>query len=263
MERARTEWLAARGFDLAELERGARDRVRRRAGPRSTTSAPARLDDRLEVTVAAVEGSDARGFIVAQDGRARRRRCWSRALVTLVCLDRARWQPGAHSRRASPPRSIGWSSRFERPYRSLVPRLITQASIVVQAVMLLLVGLSLWSWWQIFLKRFQISRVRSRDTDAFEDEFWKGGDLNELYQSASQSRTGGGLAAHLRRRLPRVLEAPPAGQRRRGDAGQRAPRDARGLPARDRRPGGAPVVARHRRLGVARTSGCSAPSGAS
>jgi len=33
--------------------------------------------------------------------------------------------------------------------------LITQASIVVQAVLALLVFLSLWSWWQIFLKLFQ------------------------------------------------------------------------------------------------------------
>ncbi|MBK6335359.1 MAG: protein TolQ [Betaproteobacteria bacterium] len=70
--------------------------------------------------------------------------------------------------------------------------LITQASIVVQAVMLLLVGLSLWSWWQIFLKRFQLARA-VRETAAFEDQFWKGGDLNELYQSAGQSRTGSGL----------------------------------------------------------------------
>jgi biopolymer transport protein TolQ len=70
--------------------------------------------------------------------------------------------------------------------------LITQASIVVQAVMLLLAGLSLWSWWQIFLKRFQLSRAE-RETATFEDQFWKGGDLNELYQSASQSRTGSGL----------------------------------------------------------------------
>ncbi len=70
--------------------------------------------------------------------------------------------------------------------------LITQASIVVQAVMLLLVGLSLWSWWQIFLKRFQLVRAE-RDTAAFEDRFWKGGDLGELYQGASQSRASGGL----------------------------------------------------------------------
>jgi biopolymer transport protein TolQ len=70
--------------------------------------------------------------------------------------------------------------------------LITQASVVVQAVMLLLCGLSLWSWWQIFLKRFQLVRAE-RETATFEDQFWKGGDLNELYQSASQSRTGSGL----------------------------------------------------------------------
>jgi len=70
--------------------------------------------------------------------------------------------------------------------------LITHASLVVQAVLALLVGLSLWSWWQIFLKLFQLKRA-ARDTDAFEDEFWKGGDLAELYQRASQSRAGGSL----------------------------------------------------------------------
>jgi biopolymer transport protein TolQ len=70
--------------------------------------------------------------------------------------------------------------------------LITQASVVVQAIMVLLVGLSLWSWWQIFLKRFQLSRAE-RDTSTFEDQFWKGGDLNALYQGASQSRMGSGL----------------------------------------------------------------------
>jgi biopolymer transport protein TolQ len=39
---------------------------------------------------------------------------------------------------------------------------------------------------------FQLKRT-VRDTDAFENEFWKGGDLNELYQSSSKSRTGSGL----------------------------------------------------------------------
>jgi biopolymer transport protein TolQ len=70
--------------------------------------------------------------------------------------------------------------------------LITQASIVVQAVLALLVFLSLWSWWQIFLKLFQLRRA-SRDTDVFEDEFWKGGDLLDLYQRVAQSRTGSGM----------------------------------------------------------------------
>ena len=70
--------------------------------------------------------------------------------------------------------------------------LITQASVVVQAVLALLVFLSLWSWWQIFLKLFQLRRA-ARDTDMFEDEFWKGGDLLDLYQRMSQSRTGSGM----------------------------------------------------------------------
>jgi biopolymer transport protein TolQ len=64
--------------------------------------------------------------------------------------------------------------------------------VVVQAVMLLLVLLSLWSWWQIFLKLFQLRRS-ARDTDLFEDEFWKGGDLAELFQRTAQSRTGSGM----------------------------------------------------------------------
>jgi biopolymer transport protein TolQ len=70
--------------------------------------------------------------------------------------------------------------------------LVAQASIVVQAVLLLLVALSLWSWWQIFLKLFQLKRT-TKDTDAFEDDFWKGGDLDQLFGRSSQSRTGAGL----------------------------------------------------------------------
>jgi biopolymer transport protein TolQ len=70
--------------------------------------------------------------------------------------------------------------------------LVMQASVVVQAVMALLAFLSLWSWWQIFLKRFQIRRAE-RDTGEFEDEFWKGGDLADLYTRAGQSRNASGL----------------------------------------------------------------------
>ena len=70
--------------------------------------------------------------------------------------------------------------------------LITQASVVVQAILLLLVFLSLWSWSQIFMKMFQIKRT-IRDTNRFEDEFWKGGDLNVLYQRASGGRGGGSM----------------------------------------------------------------------
>ncbi len=70
--------------------------------------------------------------------------------------------------------------------------LIKTASIVVQAILGLLALLSLWSWWHIFIKLFQLKRA-ARDADAFEESFWKGGDLNELYQQASQAKTGSGL----------------------------------------------------------------------
>jgi biopolymer transport protein TolQ len=70
--------------------------------------------------------------------------------------------------------------------------MVMNASIAVQAVMALLALLSLWSWWTIFQKLFQLSSAK-RDADRFEDEFWKGGDLAELFQKSSQSRNGGGL----------------------------------------------------------------------
>lgn len=70
--------------------------------------------------------------------------------------------------------------------------LITQASVVVQAILALLVGLSIWSWSQIFLKLFQLKRT-VRETTRFEEEFWKGGDLNALFQKANQVRLAGSL----------------------------------------------------------------------
>ena len=47
--------------------------------------------------------------------------------------------------------------------------LVLHASVVVQGIMLLLAGASLWSWWHIFLKMFQLRRT-SRDTDRFEED---------------------------------------------------------------------------------------------
>ncbi len=70
--------------------------------------------------------------------------------------------------------------------------LITTASIVVQGILVLLALASLWSWWHIFQKLFQLRHV-TRATDDFEEGFWKGGDLNEIYQRASQAKLGSGL----------------------------------------------------------------------
>ncbi len=69
--------------------------------------------------------------------------------------------------------------------------LITNASVLVQLVMALLLLASLFSWYYIFIKMFTIKRVTSL-ADDFEKEFWSGGDLNELYQRAVNSRAAAG-----------------------------------------------------------------------
>jgi biopolymer transport protein TolQ len=65
--------------------------------------------------------------------------------------------------------------------------LILHASLVVKLVMLLLLGVSFMSWYYIFRKAFAIRDAKTR-TDKFERDFWSGGDLNALYQSAINNR---------------------------------------------------------------------------
>lgn len=65
--------------------------------------------------------------------------------------------------------------------------LISSASAFVQLVMLLLLLASLLSWWYIFRKLFVI-RETIKQSDDFEDIFWRGADLNALYQRATSSR---------------------------------------------------------------------------
>lgn len=68
--------------------------------------------------------------------------------------------------------------------------LITNASVLVQIVMLILLGVSLTSWTYIFSKMFAIKKARSQ-TESFERQFWSGGNLLELYQAASVNRRNG------------------------------------------------------------------------
>lgn len=65
--------------------------------------------------------------------------------------------------------------------------LILEASAVVQIVMALLAGVSFMSWYYIAMKWFAVRQARAR-TEAFERDFWSGGDLNTLYQSAVEGR---------------------------------------------------------------------------
>ena len=64
--------------------------------------------------------------------------------------------------------------------------LVLNASIVVQAVMALLMLVSIASWAAIFRKLFSLKRVKAQN-EAFEREFWSGSSLNDLFNAASRN----------------------------------------------------------------------------
>jgi biopolymer transport protein TolQ len=59
--------------------------------------------------------------------------------------------------------------------------LFMQADIVVKVVMLGLLVASVWVWAIVFEKFFALRRA-NQAADAFEDRFWSGGSLDELYE---------------------------------------------------------------------------------
>ncbi len=59
--------------------------------------------------------------------------------------------------------------------------LVVQADLVVQAVLVILVLASLWCWAIIFEKVRRFRRLRFQ-ADEFEESFWSGGSLEELYE---------------------------------------------------------------------------------
>jgi biopolymer transport protein TolQ len=77
--------------------------------------------------------------------------------------------------------------------------LVLHASLLVQFVMGLLLVMSLFSWTYIFRKAFALRAARSQ-TESFERDFWAGGDLQALYQSAANTR-------HTTGALERIFEA--------------------------------------------------------
>jgi len=77
--------------------------------------------------------------------------------------------------------------------------LILEASAVVQIVMALLAGVSFMSWYYIAMKWFAVRQARAK-TEDFERDFWSGGDLSHLYQSAVEGR-------HQTGSMERIFEA--------------------------------------------------------
>lgn len=64
--------------------------------------------------------------------------------------------------------------------------LVLNASLVVQVVMATLILASLVSWVMIFQRWFSLSTIR-REATAFENEFWSGNDLRQLYVDIESS----------------------------------------------------------------------------
>src|SRR5262245_9401328 len=68
--------------------------------------------------------------------------------------------------------------------------LFRNAHIVVKFVMIGLLAASVWSWAIILEKFFLFAKTR-KETDKFEQVFWSGQSLVELYQALSQRRNTG------------------------------------------------------------------------
>lgn len=74
--------------------------------------------------------------------------------------------------------------------------LISNAHVLVQLIMALLLILSIVSWTYIFRKVFAIRAARAQ-TEQFERNFWAGGNLHTLHQSASSQRDQSGPLARI------------------------------------------------------------------
>jgi len=73
-----------------------------------------------------------------------------------------------------------------------ITQLVLEASLVVQFVMLLLLLTSVVSWAAIF-RKIRTFRQAHRGAEAFEERFWSGGNLSEIYTASEQPAedTGG------------------------------------------------------------------------
>ncbi len=65
--------------------------------------------------------------------------------------------------------------------------LVTHASLVVKAIMLLLLAASVYSWVVIFRKRGLLKRARGA-AEEFEDRFWSSQDLTRFYARLNKQR---------------------------------------------------------------------------
>ena len=142
-------------------------------------------------------------------------------------------------------------------------QLVLQASLVVQIVLALLVIASVVSWAIIGRKRRLLRQARAA-ADEFEDRFWSGIDLAELYRSVDATTPVSGMAGIFAsgfREFSRLRQQARA--RRRAAARGQSPHDEGRAAEGDRPPGGEPRDARDHRLDQPLRRVSSAPCGAS
>lgn len=77
--------------------------------------------------------------------------------------------------------------------------LVTRASILVQVVMLILLSASVLSWIVIVLK-YKVIKLARAEAIRFEDQFWSGINLSDLYQQVKRKNTE-------RRGIAKIFEA--------------------------------------------------------
>ena len=74
--------------------------------------------------------------------------------------------------------------------------LITNAHVIVQLILVLLLAVSVISWTYIFKKMFDVRGAR-KQTIEFEKSFWAGGNLHALHASAGSNRASSGALARI------------------------------------------------------------------
>lgn len=86
--------------------------------------------------------------------------------------------------------------------------LVLHASPLVQAVMAILVLASVFSWAMI-IDRSRVVKKARKEADSFEDRFWSGGDLGELFRQIERKDDYSGMSAVFHagfREYARLLE---------------------------------------------------------
>lgn len=102
--------------------------------------------------------------------------------------------------------------------------LFRNADLVVKLVIIGLLAVSVWSWAIVFEKFFLFAKTR-KEADKFEQVFWSGQSLDELYQALAQRRNAGMAALFVAamREWKRSTE---------GESGERGARPMPGLQLR-------------------------------